>query len=608
MSTWNRTFAVAMLIARTAGLLSAQSANDYRTAASGVWSTTSTWERYSGTQWEAATTSPDSGAGQITVLAGHSVSITSALAVDSLQILGNGSVTIAAGVTVSVPINNGLNGIDVDTLGTLTVNGTIVCQGRVSGSIGAIVFANGSMYDHARNGGDAPRAVWQTGSTMKLTGVTGNSPSNMNQDFYNLVIDCAGLTANLNLGMSGNTIQGDITVLRTGASNRYYLTSPAAFVYPITVMGNIYVRGGVFSTNGSSSAGHIIVHTYGNIIVTAGNFGCSRGSGTSVSWFLYGDTMSISNATLHNSTGSPDRVQKFIFSKQGTTQLRFSNVTYGTGGTSPITLQVSKGTTLDIDTSHLASNSTGSFILDSGAVLVSAHNGPGNEGNIEYLADLGGGNSFVNINATTGTGKTTVKAFKGPHPNMYDPLKGLQRYWTVTADAGITEATMTFYYYDLDPVGTEVRGTETVYKALRYGGVGSGWSTVTGSVVDDFFDFVTATAITSVAADWTVGEAASVGVASPNGPAIPDVFSVDQNYPNPFNPSTSIRYHIPEATLVTIRLFDVLGREVGLLLNEEHEAGSYTTQWNAAGFSSGMYYCSVMAGDDVKIIKLVLLK
>ena len=107
---------------------------------------------------------------------------------------------------------------------------------------------------------------------------------------------------------------------------------------------------------------------------------------------------------------------------------------------------------------------------------------------------------------------------------------------------------------------------------------------------------------------FIIGTMGPVSSAEPTGDAIPTEFAVDQNYPNPFNPTTSIRYHLPEATLVTIRLFDVLGREVGLLLNEEHEAGSYTTQWNAAGFSSGMYYCSVMAGDDVKIIKLVLLK
>ena len=608
MSTWNRTFAVAMLIARTAGLLSAQSANDYRTAASGVWSTTSTWERYSGTQWEAATTSPDSGAGQITLLAGHSVSITSALAVDSLQILGNGSVTIAAGVTVSVPLNNGLNGIDVDTLGTLTVNGTIVCQGRVSGSIGAIVFANGSMYDHARNGGNAPRAVWQTGSTMKLTGVTGNSPSNMNQDFYNLVIDCAGLTANLNLGMSGNTIQGDITVLQTGATRRYYLTSPSAFVDPITVMGNVYVRGGTFSTNGSSDPAHVIVHTYGNIIVTGGNFGCSRGSGTSVSWYLYGDTMSVSNATLQNSTSSPDRIQKFIFAKQGTQQLRFSGVTYGGSGTSPITLQVGNGTTLDIGASHLSGNSTGSFILDSGAVLVSTHNGPGNEGNIEFLADLGGGNSFVNINATTGTGQTTVKAIKGPHPNIYDPSKTLQRYWTVTADPGITAATMVFYYYDLDPGGTEVRGTETAYKALRYSGTGMAWSTITSSTVDDFFDLVTATGVTTIAGDWTTGEATPVGVASDRDSDIPEVFYVDQNFPNPFNPSTSITYGIPNECLVSAGVFDVLGREVVRLFDGLQSAGRHTLTLNSKELTSGVYVYRIQAGSQAIVRRIVLLR
>jgi hypothetical protein len=590
------------------GLLFGQSANDYRSAASGDWSAPATWERYSGSQWEAATVAPDSSVGAISIQSGHIVTVTAELGIDSARVLEGGQLVINPGVTVTVAYNNDGMGIDVDSLGSVTVNGTIVCQGNVGGTTGGIVFADGSVYDHARNSGSVPRAVWETGSTIRLSGVTGQSPSNMSQDFYNLVIDCSAMTANLNMGMTGNTIHGDITVLNTGPQ-RYYLTAPNAYVDPITIMGNIFVYGGTFSSNGSSSQASIIVHTYGNVIVTAGNFGCSRGSGTSVSWYLYGDSMSVSNATLQNSTSSAERIQKFIFAKQGTQYLRWSNVTYGSNNQSPITVQVGGGTTLDIGTTHMPADNSGSFILDSGATLVTYHNAPGDEGSIECLADWGGGNNFININATSGSGNASVKAFKGPHPQIYDTSKTLQRYWTVVADPGITEATLTFYYYDLDPVGTEVRGDETQYKALRYAGVGTDWYTITGSSVDDVLDYVTAPGITTVSGDWTVGEPApAVSVKSPDVTAIPKSFFVDQNYPNPFNPSTTIVYGLPQEASVTIRVYNLLGQEVATLFEGKQSAGVHQVKFDAGSLGSGVYMYRVQAGSTGTIKRMILMK
>ncbi len=589
-------------------LLFGQSANDYRSAASGDWSAPATWERYSGSQWEAATVAPDSSVGAISIQNGHIITVTAELGVDSTRVLEGGQLVINPGVTVTVAYNDGGMGVDVDSLGSVTVNGTIVCQGSVGGAEGSIVFADGSVYDHARNSGSVPRAIWETGSTIRLSGVIGNSPSNMSQDFYDLVINNLNQTTNLNMGMTGNTIRGDITVLSTGLA-RYYLTAPDAFVDPITIMGNIFVYGGTFSSNGSSSQASIIVHTYGNVIVTAGNFGCSRGSGTNVSWYLYGDTMSVSNATLQNSASTTERIQKFIFAKQGTQYLRWSNVTYGGNNQSPITVQVGGGTTLDIGTTYMPAGNTGSFILDSGATLVTYHNAPGDEGNIECLGDLGGGNSFVNINATSGSGNASVKAFKGPHPHIYDTSKTLQRYWTVVADPGITEATLTFYYYDLDPVGTEVRGDETQYKALQYAGVGTDWYTITASTVDDFFDYVTAPGITTVSGDWTVGEPApAVSVKSTDATAIPKSFFVDQNYPNPFNPSTTIVYGLPEEASVTVRVYNLLGQEVSTLFEGKQSAGIHNVKFDAGSLGSGVYLYRVQAGSMGAIKRMILIK
>lgn len=90
--------------------------------------------------------------------------------------------------------------------------------------------------------------------------------------------------------------------------------------------------------------------------------------------------------------------------------------------------------------------------------------------------------------------------------------------------------------------------------------------------------------------------------------AIPTSFALDQNYPNPFNPSTIISYQLPMNSYVTLKVYDVLGREVASLVNEKKEAGAYSVQWNASGFSSGIYLCRLDASGKIEIRKMLLLK
>ena len=90
--------------------------------------------------------------------------------------------------------------------------------------------------------------------------------------------------------------------------------------------------------------------------------------------------------------------------------------------------------------------------------------------------------------------------------------------------------------------------------------------------------------------------------------AKPDKFFISNAYPNPFNPSTTIRYEIPKETYVTIKIFDVLGREVATLLNTEQKAGEYEVEWNAKNFASGVYFYQVKAGDFMAAKKMLLIK
>ncbi len=81
-----------------------------------------------------------------------------------------------------------------------------------------------------------------------------------------------------------------------------------------------------------------------------------------------------------------------------------------------------------------------------------------------------------------------------------------------------------------------------------------------------------------------------------------------QSYPNPFNPSTMINYQIPTSNWVTLKVFDVLGREVATLVNEMKQPGMYNVQWNADGAASGTYVYRLEAGNIVMSRKLLLLR
>ncbi len=99
----------------------------------------------------------------------------------------------------------------------------------------------------------------------------------------------------------------------------------------------------------------------------------------------------------------------------------------------------------------------------------------------------------------------------------------------------------------------------------------------------------------------------AVGVQT-SPPTFPAAFNLEQNYPNPFNPSTTIKYQLPISGRVTLKVYDVLGREVATLLNEVRQPGIYTVQWNAGRMASGMYFYRMQAGSFVETKKLVLNK
>jgi hypothetical protein len=100
----------------------------------------------------------------------------------------------------------------------------------------------------------------------------------------------------------------------------------------------------------------------------------------------------------------------------------------------------------------------------------------------------------------------------------------------------------------------------------------------------------------------------SVLSVSEDGSQVPKEYNLAQNYPNPFNPSTTIKYELPTPSMVKLSVYDMLGREVSVLVNERKNAGSYEVKFDAAGLASGVYFCRLQAGDFVQSRKLLLLR
>ena len=94
----------------------------------------------------------------------------------------------------------------------------------------------------------------------------------------------------------------------------------------------------------------------------------------------------------------------------------------------------------------------------------------------------------------------------------------------------------------------------------------------------------------------------------PQNEVLANSFTLFQNYPNPFNPTTKIKYEIPKLTQVQLKVYDIIGREIATLVNEQKPAGSYEIEFNASQLSNGVYFYELHANDFRDVKKLVLLK
>jgi hypothetical protein len=190
----------------------------------------------------------------------------------------------------------------------------------------------------------------------------------------------------------------------------------------------------------------------------------------------------------------------------------------------------------------------------------------------------------------------TVNSYRmGYHPGSHTTVLDEITF----AKWGLTKPKKVFEQYILHPPVyslTQDIGLDSIYSYFDFGNT---WIVLKGCIIDGIL----------------YGDTTVVSV-DDESPAQPLEFSLSQNYPNPFNPTTKIKFTVPIAgdakfasrTNVILKVFDVLGKEVATLVNEEKTAGGYEVEFNGTGLPSGVYFYQLKAGSFVATKKLILLK
>jgi hypothetical protein len=148
-------------------------------------------------------------------------------------------------------------------------------------------------------------------------------------------------------------------------------------------------------------------------------------------------------------------------------------------------------------------------------------------------------------------------------------------------------------------------GTGTGFKVGGYST--SSYSLNAGGKMDEFRLYNRALTPAEITATWNIELGVTTGV-TPINTQIPNDYSLSQNYPNPFNPVTKINFSLPKNGLVTLKVYDVLGKEVKTLVNEVKNAGTYVVDFSGTSLSSGTYFYRLESNGFVETKKMMLIK
>ncbi|MFQ3608556.1 MAG: T9SS type A sorting domain-containing protein [Chloroherpetonaceae bacterium] len=509
-------------------------------------------------------------------------------------------------------------------------------------SLNSVVFENGSIYDQGAGsnpfGATAPNSVvvWQTGSLYRFSAASGApalsgrtyanfeyaSPQTLNSTGTNplAVNDLTVSNGTFNINLTGGvTINGNVEVssgdtltfspattntLTFGGSFQS-LFSPGTLTFnsntnivvnstvltlssPITVPGN-------FTANGEVGGEAVFV---GGTVTNPNNIGnlgippFNLPNATPFSSTLLGISIAVGDAlndlTLSRRTdpvevGSSTGILRRWRITTSTTSFAPRDVIFtwpvsANNGRNPATFQVWKST-------------------DNGASWFPI---PGS-------FDISGDPMSVTISATSFS-EFTISDADNPLPVLLNSftgistMRGVELAWGVASEqdnAGfiVFRDGQQIAHYSTTP---ELRGRGTTSEAKTYRYVDA-----SGLEVGKSYTYT----LRSVDLDGTIHTIdRSVVVQVSQSPNLVFSYKLDQNYPNPFNPSTKITFSIKNAGFVSLKVYDLLGREVATLVNENRAAGIYDVNFNAAGLGSGVYFYTLTSGGFSQTKKMMIIK
>jgi hypothetical protein len=318
----------------------AAASGDYRTIASGSWSTAAIWQKYQGSSWSAALTAPTGSDGVITIQPGHTVDIIAPVTIDQVVVNAGGQISLAP--TGSIILANGA-GTDI------SVSGILKNAGNISINAGAIItFSAASKYQHnfTTTAGTIPTASWNSASVCEIIGYTNCviPPTGLSQTFGNFTWNCPLQAQDMNLNGLLTNVAGDLNIVSTGTKELRLSSANST----INISGNFIQSGGLFALTDAGSA-VVNFNLSGNWNHTGGTFNSKSGS-TSCVFF------SKAGSQTFTETGTIGADVNFTINN-GTTLVMGSNIMRGNN----FTLSAGGGLSIGDDNGIIATAMSGNI-------------------------------------------------------------------------------------------------------------------------------------------------------------------------------------------------------------------------------------------------------
>ncbi len=365
--------------------------------------------------------------------------------------------------------------------------------------------------------------------------------------------------------------------------------------------------------NGLSASEVYSLKVNGNDLFAGTDDGVFSTSNNGTIWKAVGTGLSskiLINYPIHSSSSGDNLNRAFYITDYPGTSLSKVTLYFSSTTSEAYTIQLQAlNSTFDgtLIGQATASFSSSTSIYDHKAATFNFNNTPVTKGQIVAfkLSKVSGGSGSVYFCTIGDTGSTATKVFETE--DTTPPLSTLRRRAiAIKVDSGLSTNVTSLAVIDTNIfAGTDGQG---VFRFINNdsswinAGMNGNYITAFAVVNDTLFaaannNSVWKSRIPNLITDvkWTRNE-------------IPGGFSLSQNYPNPFNPSTSIEFHIKEYGHVTLKVYDILGREITTLINENKPSGNYKIEFNARKLSSGIYFYKLQTNKYSETKKMMLLK